>query len=174
MRKFSRATESEGKHFGCLRPQAEFPKCTEDDRAWRKEFPPGALLWSPFLGTQERREKTAARKVFEWDPGHEMVLNERGAIKPQFLIPRDLVLPTHSGRYHFSLFPPIFIDSCPHFRYSQTVGGRRTLVSPSCLSRPPFRRRAPQVSQAISGSTFMNIRTAALRAGKNASAIQSP
>jgi hypothetical protein len=27
----------------------EFPKCTEDDRACRKGFSPGALLWVTFL-----------------------------------------------------------------------------------------------------------------------------
>ncbi|OGW34931.1 MAG: hypothetical protein A2010_05145 [Nitrospirae bacterium GWD2_57_9] len=27
----------------------EFPKCTEDGRAWRKEFSPGALLSVTFL-----------------------------------------------------------------------------------------------------------------------------
>jgi hypothetical protein len=40
------------KHFrlpapcGCLRPQAEFLKCTEDDRAYREGSSPGALLRS--------------------------------------------------------------------------------------------------------------------------------
>ncbi len=31
-------------------PKGEFPKCTEDDRACRKGFSPGALLWVTFLG----------------------------------------------------------------------------------------------------------------------------
>ena len=37
-----------------------FPKCTEDDRACRKGFSPGALLSVPFLGKKKgdnKREK---------------------------------------------------------------------------------------------------------------------
>jgi hypothetical protein len=32
----------------------KFPKCTEDDRAWRKEFSPGALLWVAFLWARKK------------------------------------------------------------------------------------------------------------------------
>ena len=42
----------------------EFPKCTEDDRAWRKEFSPGALLSVTFLG----RARKATKKSFFNDP----------------------------------------------------------------------------------------------------------
>ncbi len=45
------------KHFGCLSPKGEFPKCTEDDRACRKEFLPGALLWVAFLGHARKATK---------------------------------------------------------------------------------------------------------------------
>jgi hypothetical protein len=37
----------------------EFPKCTEDDRAWRKEFSPGALLSVTFLGHARKVTKKA-------------------------------------------------------------------------------------------------------------------
>ena len=40
----------------------EFPKCTEDDRACRKGFPPGALLWVTFLG--HARKVTTGEKMF--------------------------------------------------------------------------------------------------------------
>jgi hypothetical protein len=38
-----------------------FPKCTEDDRACRKEFSPGALLSVTFLG-QARKVTTGMKK----------------------------------------------------------------------------------------------------------------
>jgi len=50
----------------CLSPKGEFPKCTEGDRAWRKEFSPGALLWVTFLG-HARKVTESACPVVEQD-----------------------------------------------------------------------------------------------------------
>jgi hypothetical protein len=41
-------------------PNGEFPKCTEDDQAWRKEFSPGALLWVTLLG----QARKVTRRIF--------------------------------------------------------------------------------------------------------------
>ncbi len=81
MRKSRQATESEGKAFrmseadvvapalirslilegrGLMKQNTsigEFPKCTEDDRACRKGFSPGALLWVTFLGQARKVTK---------------------------------------------------------------------------------------------------------------------
>jgi hypothetical protein len=88
MRKFSQATEFEGEAFRMseadvadppspslsLRARwgadkdtsiGEFPKCTEDDRAWRKEFSPGALLSVTFLGHARKVTKMKPLRVMD-------------------------------------------------------------------------------------------------------------
>ena len=57
------------KHFGLFEPacldevgDGEFPKCPEDDRARRKEFSPGALLWVTFLGRARKVTKASCPK----------------------------------------------------------------------------------------------------------------
>ena len=66
MRKSRHATESEGLNISdCLSPKGEFPKCTEDDRACRKGFSPGALLSVTFLG-HARKVTTNMKKALTY------------------------------------------------------------------------------------------------------------
>jgi len=44
-----------------------FSKCTEDDRVWRKEVSPGALLWVTFLRASKKGDKERLFEQFEDD-----------------------------------------------------------------------------------------------------------
>jgi len=89
------------KHFGCLSPQGEFPKCTEDDRACRKGFSLGALLSVTFLGqarkvTRENKSIWIFTRLFFWGAHRSAAqhASKRCGLITIFSFPRALSLRT--------------------------------------------------------------------------------
>ena len=63
MRKSRQATESEGEAFRMSEPEGRVSEMYSDDRACRKGFSPGALLWVTFLRANKKGDKSGRTEL---------------------------------------------------------------------------------------------------------------
>ena len=119
------------KHFGCLSPQGEFPKCPEDNRVRRKEFSPGALLWVTFVGH--------ARKVTKALCPKKNTVNDQSAAENKVLTRSVLRRPTIGSRGKFQIPAECtgvsFFICFILFQYNDTVNpNKKAGIYPNLLS----------------------------------------